>query len=115
MSATADDYAGRLLRRGRPAPRTRLDRELLLDLAAVLQAAPEGLRRWSVMRALRDRRTRLGHDIALKFEDEVERLFRAFCVADAAGDEGNGTASNVKLFFRPRTPPARSGPSIPSA
>ena len=91
-------------RRGGPYPKTRLDRELLLDLVAVLEAAPRGLRRWAVMRALRDRRIRAGREIALKFEDDVERLFRQFCVMDgaaqAAGEGGDGDAT--KPFFRPK-------------
>lgn len=98
MSATAPDSLGRPLRRGRFSPRTRIERGLLLDLVAVLEAAPKGLRRWSVMRALRERRRRAGHEIALKFEDEVERLFREFCVADEGSDGGGG----AKPFFRPK-------------
>jgi hypothetical protein len=88
-------------RRGGPYPKTRLDRELLLDLVAVLEAAPRGLRRWSVMRALRDRRIRAGREIALKFEDDVERLFRQFCVVDGAGEDG-GDGGAPKPFYRPK-------------
>ena len=93
----------RARRGGHPYSRGRLDRSLLLDLAAVLEAAPRGLRRWSVMRALRERRLRAGHAISLKFEDEVERIFREFCIAETAqtpapADEGEG----AKLFFRPK-------------
>lgn len=94
MRRTGADRLDRAAAQSRYYPRSHLDRALLMDLLAVLEAAPRGLRRWSVMRALRDRRMRTGHDVALKFEDDVERLFRQFCAVDAA--------SEVKPFFRPR-------------
>ena len=95
MSDTATDRLDHAPARGRHFSRTRVERALLMDLIAVLEAAPKGLRRWSVMRALRDRRSRAGYDITLKFEDEVERLFRQFCVVGGTGDD-------AKPFFRPK-------------
>lgn len=84
------------LRRPRIHPRQRHDRSLLADLIAVLGAHPKGLRRWSVMRAMRTRRERAGHDLTLKFEDEIERLFRDFCAAEPPVD------GETKPFFRPK-------------
>jgi hypothetical protein len=89
-------HADAPLRRPRMNPRQRYDRTLLIDLIAVLQAHPKGLRRWSVMRAMRTRRERAGHDVTLKFEDEIERLFRDFCAAEPPID------GDVKPFFRPK-------------
>jgi hypothetical protein len=53
------------------------------ELVAVLAPAPAGLRRWSVMNAIRKKRQANGRDIPLKMEAEVERVFRRFCVDGA--------------------------------
>ncbi len=77
----------------------RVKQSLLHDLIAVLEANPNGLRRWSVMRAMRTRRERAGHEITPKFEDEVERAFRRHC----AGDSTRGAAGvGAELFHRPK-------------
>ena len=60
------------------------DDVLLDELVAVLAPAPAGLRRWSVMRAIRKNRQANGRDIPLKMEADIERTFRRYCAADGA-------------------------------
>lgn len=57
----------------------RVEPSILSELVDVLAPHPGGLRRWSVMRAIRDSRSRASRAISLKFEDEVERVFRGSC------------------------------------
>ena len=72
---------------------------ILDELRTVLAAHPGGLRRWSVMRAIRKERERTGQHMPQNLEVEVERTFRRFC-ADA--DKKHGVrASSDALFFRP--------------
>jgi hypothetical protein len=65
------------------------------ELVAALTPHPKGLRRWSVMRAIRKSREAVSRDIPLKLEADVERAFRQFCRDD--GMRASGTA----LFCRP--------------
>jgi len=65
------------------------------ELIAALAPHPKGLRRWSVMRAIRKSREAVSRDIPLKLEADVERTFRRFC----RGDEMR--ASDATLFYRP--------------
>ena len=65
------------------------DAVLVDELVAVLAPAPAGLRRWSVMNAIRRNRRAAGRDIPLKMEAEVERTFRRFCAADGARSSTN--------------------------
>jgi len=81
-----------------PPLRSRNEHSSLADLIRVLQPHPGGLRRWSVMRAIRSRRERAGHDIPQKFEDEIERAFRRACDGDPVREAGAPPA----LFHRPK-------------
>jgi hypothetical protein len=81
-----------------PPPRTRNEQSSLVDLIGVLKSHPGGLRRWSVMRAIRARREKAGHDIPQKFEDEIERAFRRACDGDPVRE---GSAAPA-LFHRPK-------------
>ena len=75
----------------RHAPRPTIVEELI----AALAPHPRGLRRWSVMRAIRKSREAVSREIPLKLENDVERAFRQFCRND--GMQASGTV----LFCRP--------------
>ena len=75
----------------RHAPRLTIVEELV----AALAPHPGGLRRWSVMRAIRQGREAVSRDIPLKLESDVERTFRQFCRDDGM------RASGTVLFYRP--------------
>lgn len=77
-----------------------VERVDLLDLIQVLLPYPGGLRRWSVMRAIRSLRENRDMEISPKFEDEIERVFRKFC----AGKPPAGAVKDhpeAALFHRP--------------
>jgi len=68
------------------------------ELVTLLAAHPGGLRRWSVMQAIRRNRGRTARPVSLRFESEIERVFRSLC--------GEGTERSVQngssfLFYRP--------------
>jgi len=65
------------------------------ELVAALAPHPAGLRRWSVMRAIRKGREAALREIPLKLEADVERTFRQFCSGDGV------RASGKALFYRP--------------
>lgn len=89
-----DDAAARW--RERPKP---VDQSCLADLIAVLEPHPRGLRRWSVMRAMRQRAEKANREVTPKFEDDVERAFRKLCEGDAVRGNAN---PDTALFFRPK-------------
>jgi len=66
----------------------------------VLLPHPKGLRRWSVMRAIRSDLRNALRDVPHKLEDDVERAFRHFC-ATGNGKTTSGAPSGCALFFRP--------------
>jgi hypothetical protein len=79
--------------------RAQVSESTLLDLIAVLKAHPKGLRRWSVMRAMKARAERANREVTPKFEDDVERAFRRYCEGDCV----RGTADPATaLFHRPK-------------
>jgi hypothetical protein len=81
--------------------RHRADDSHLKDLVEVLAEHSHGLRKWSVMRAMRTRRERAGLEISPKFEDEIERVFRSRCAPEPLP----GAPERVKdstLFYRPK-------------
>jgi hypothetical protein len=77
--------------------RLRSDQPILIELIKVLAPHPGGLRRWSVMRAIRKDRESAARDIPQKFEDEVERTFRRFCTD--VGDAKTRTCAAKDAFF----------------
>ncbi len=74
------------------------EQRLAVDLIMVLRPYRNGLRRWSVMRAMRARREAAGRSIPQKFEDDVERVFRRLSSDPTRGVEETGDA----VFYRPQ-------------
>lgn len=77
--------------------RAKTDPDCVAELIAVLLEQPGGLRRWSVMRAIRTRREKANKPVPQKFEDRIERAFRGFC----AGEQGKSDDASA-LFYRPK-------------
>ena len=82
------------------ANKRRSEHAYIVDLIKVLRQHPAGLRRWSVMRAMRRRWDESGRQTTQKFEDEVERAFRRMCVDDDLIKNRECTDATA-LFFRP--------------
>lgn len=74
------------------------DPATLFDLVKVLSRHPKGLRRWSVMHAIRVERSHSKREIPQRIEDEVERIFRSRCENFAKSSEDGQTA----LFYLPK-------------
>jgi hypothetical protein len=77
------------------------DNPLVAELVAVLARHPAGLRRWSVMRAVRQAREAKGRDIPLKLEADLERAFRQFCLDDT-GTATRKLPAHLTIFRRPK-------------
>lgn len=80
--------------------RQRTETVFLSDMIAILRAHPAGLRRWSLMRAMRTRAEAAGRDVSPKFEDDVERSFRRHCAGDAM--RSSLSPQPPELFYRPK-------------
>lgn len=78
----------------------RSEHAYIVDLIKVLRQNPAGLRRWSVMRAMRRRWDDSGRQTTQKFEDEVERSFRRMCI-DTDLIKNRECTDKTALFFRP--------------
>lgn len=76
---------------------SRSEEPIVLELVNALLPHRGGLRRWSVMRAIRNERERASREVPQKFEADVERIFRRFC----AGAESCQCAKGTELFYRP--------------
>jgi hypothetical protein len=61
------------------ANRLCVDDSYVVDLIRVLLSHPDGLRRWSVMRAIRKNRENARLPIPDKIEDDVQRMFLQHC------------------------------------
>ncbi len=77
------------------------DAPILHEIIAVLRPHPRGLRRWSVMRAIRADRGRNSRDVPQKFEEQIERTFRRFC-ADATAATSRTCTAEKAPFYRPQ-------------
>ena len=84
-----------------PLPPAAQDNPLIAEIVAVLARHPGGLRRWSVMRAVRQAREAQGRDIPLKLEADLERAFRQFCL-DETGTAPRKLPDHLTIFRRPK-------------
>ena len=81
--------------------RFQADNAYLVDLIKALQPHPGGLRRWSVMRAIRKNREIARIPIPQKMEDAVERVFRNHC-EDSESFKKRGGVLEAALFYWPQ-------------
>jgi hypothetical protein len=84
-------------------PRRSSHEPILNELIAVLRPHAEGLRKWSVMRAIRARRQRVSQDIPQKLEEQVERTFRRFCADVSEANNRACTAESAPFYRRQGT------------
>jgi hypothetical protein len=83
--------------------RTESERACLRDLIEILLPYPGGLRRWSIMRAIRSRREKRDQELPLRLEDEIERVFRKFCAGEPLSKGvKSGCMPEDVLFSRPK-------------
>ena len=82
-------------------PSAAQDNPLVGELVAILARHPAGLRRWSVMRAVRQAREAKGRDIPLKLEADLERAFRQFCL-DETNASQRKLPEHLTIFRRPK-------------
>jgi len=87
---------------GTSLERSRAQQAYLYDLIHVLLQHPGGLRRWSVMRAIRARQEARGLELPLRFEDEVERAFCRQCAAEPGRESSGARDGATALFYRPK-------------
>jgi hypothetical protein len=98
---TPDDIELQTINTRRRGASRRTTEPYLRDLVEVLSEQPAGLRRWSVMRSMRERCEFRDRDVPQKFEDDVERTFRHRC----AGETPSGATpigDQSALFYRPK-------------
>jgi hypothetical protein len=81
------------------ASTSRTEALLLRNLIYILKPHVRGLRRWSVMRAMRESVQRQLGEVTPKFEHDVERVFRRYCAGDATL---RACTAQTAPFFRPR-------------
>ncbi|HEY6577786.1 MAG TPA: hypothetical protein VIY09_00560 [Rhizomicrobium sp.] len=103
MDALADSdftHSDRIAPAG--SERSRAEQSYVHDLVRILVRHPGGLRRWSVMRAIRARREKSGEDLPLRFEDEVERAFSRQCAVEPGKGGADSADREPALFYRPK-------------
>ena len=76
---------------------------ILSELMAVLRPHTEGLRKWSVMRAIRATRQRASQNIPQKFEEQIERTFRRFCADPSEANTRICTTESAPFYRRQGT------------
>ena len=96
--ATASIEAPR--KSGAMTMKARMERRYVVNLIDVLRQNSQGLRRWSVMRAMRSRWEDADLPVSQKFEDDVERAFRKLCAGADAFKNGHANDDEA-VFYRP--------------